>query len=101
MSTIVKKGSWVQIYQIVLPAGQRAPQVPKDTAQLPLELRINGFLLEDGRLGETVEISTYTGRRLKGILENAQPSYQYKFGTPLPELLPIGKELRAILLEGV
>ena len=101
MAAIVTKGSWVQIYQVILPAGQRAPQVPDDTGRVPLELRTKGFLLEDGRPGEEVIVTTYTGRRLKGILEDPAPAYQHKFGRPLPELLLIGKELRAILSEGV
>jgi len=31
-----KKGDWVQIRDTVLEAGERAPQVPADTAGLPL-----------------------------------------------------------------
>ena len=34
----VKKGDWVQIENIVLPAGQRAPQVPEDTQAYNLKL---------------------------------------------------------------
>lgn len=31
-----KKGDWVQIEEIVLPAGHRAPQVPEDTQNATL-----------------------------------------------------------------
>ena len=34
----VKKGDWVQIENIMLPAGQRAPQVPADTQACDLKL---------------------------------------------------------------
>ena len=34
----VKKGDWVQIENIILPAGQRAPQVPADTQACDLKL---------------------------------------------------------------
>lgn len=95
----IKAGSWVQIHQIVLPAGERAPQVPEDTQKVPLELRVKGYLVEDGKMGEEVEIETFTGRRLKGTLEKVEPSYEHVFGKPLPEMLNIGKQLREMLNE--
>jgi sulfur transfer protein SufE len=35
-----KKGDWVQVYRVVLEAGERAPQVPEDTAKVPLEMKV-------------------------------------------------------------
>ena len=96
----IKAGSWVQIHQIVLPAGERAPQVPEDTQKVPLELMVNGFLVYDAELGEEVEIETFTGRRLKGTLKDPDPSYEHKFGKPVPEMMKIGKQLKNILNDG-
>lgn len=97
MAEKIQAGSWVQIYQVVLEAGLRAPQVPEDTGNVPLELRINGFLIRDAFVGEEVEIETLIGRRLRGVLKDPTPSYEHKFGRPVPELLKVGKELRNIL----
>ncbi len=99
MSDRIEAGSWVQIHQVVLPVGERAPQVPDDTREVPLELRVKGFLLSEGKIDEEVEIETITGRRLKGILEDPDPSYEHKFGRPLPEILKIGRQLKSILKE--
>ena len=41
-----QQGDWVQIYRVILPVGERAPQVPKETASVPLEMWVKGFLVE-------------------------------------------------------
>jgi hypothetical protein len=97
MADIVKAGAWVQIHTVVLEAGKRAPQVPEDTQGVPLELRVNGFLTRDAEVGEEVEIETPIGRSLKGILKDPAPSYEHKFGRPVPELQKVGRDLKAIL----
>lgn len=93
-----RAGQWVQIRRVVLPPGQRAPQVPPDTQAVPLELRAKGFLVEDAAaIGKEVTIRTYTGRTLRGELVAINPAYGHDFGEPVPELLAIGLELRARL----
>ncbi len=99
MSELIKTGSWVEIHQVILPAGERAPQVPEDTQKVPLELRTRGFLVKDGKVGEEVEIKTFTDRTLKGILKDPTPSYEHKFGCPVPELLQVGEELRKMVAD--
>ena len=47
-----KKGDWVQIENIVLPAGQRAPQVPEDTQKCDLKLWVK--VREDWRNRENL-----------------------------------------------
>jgi hypothetical protein len=91
------KGTWVEIHGVVLPAGERAPQVPEDTAGVPLEMRAKGFLVGPAEIGSDAEITTTTGRPLRGRLAAANPPYDHGFGEPLPELLQIGREVRAIL----
>ena len=99
MAEHIEKGTWVQIHRIVLREGQRAPQVPVETQQVPLEMRVKGFLTEPATLGEEVEIVTPSGRRLGGVLTDVNPGYTHSFGSPIPELLRIGREVRAILRE--
>ncbi len=93
----IPAGTWVEIHAIVLPPGERAPQTPPDTQQVPLEMRAKGLLIEPAALGDDVEIATPAGRRLRGRLAAVNPGYDHGFGPPVPELLPIGREARALL----
>lgn len=93
------KGTWVEIHNKVLPAGERAPQVPQDTQKVPLVMRTKGFLLEAANVGDEVEIETCAGRRLTGTLVIINPSYTHTFGPPINELTTIGSEVRTILRE--
>ena len=99
MTEHIEKGTWVQIHRIVLREGQRAPQVPLETQQVPLEMRVKGFLEEPATVGEEAAILTSSGRRLRGILTDVNPAYTHSFGSPIPELLEIGREVRTILRE--
>jgi hypothetical protein len=99
MADPVTKGTWVEIHQVVLAAGERAPQVPEDTQRRPLEMRVKGFLAAPASLGDEVEITTPAGRRLRGRLETVNPAYSHGFGAPIPALAGIASEMRAILRE--
>ncbi|MDP2873308.1 MAG: 2-amino-4-oxopentanoate thiolase subunit OrtA [Bacillota bacterium] len=95
------RGDWVQVHSVVLPAGERAPQVPAETKTVPLEMRVKGFLLtQSAGLGDEVEIQTLAARRLRGRLVAIEPAYGHDFGRPVPELLAIGPEVRALLGQG-
>jgi hypothetical protein len=100
MKQTIDKGSWVQIYCVVLPAGERAPQVPDDTRQIPLEMRVKGRLVASAHLGDEAEIVTAVGRRLRGVVEVINPAYTHGFGAPIAELSAIGREVRALLHGG-
>lgn len=97
MAERLAKGTWVEIHLVVLPAGERAPQVPPDTARVPLEMRAKGFLADAAEVGAEAEVVTTAGRRLRGTVAVANPAYDHGFGRPLPELMAIGGEVRAIL----
>ena len=97
MAKLIAKGTWVEIHSIVLPAGERAPQVPADTQQVPLEMRVKGFLVVTASLGDEAEIITTVGRHLRGTLIEVNPAYTHQFGSPVPELSTIGGEVRVIL----
>lgn len=92
------RGDWVQVHSVILPAGQRAPQVPAETQAVPLEMWVKGFLLgSEAALGQEAEVQTLAGRRLPGRLVAIEPSHGHGFGRPVPELLAIGPEVRAML----
>ena len=97
MTERAPKGVWVEIHTIILEPGQRAPQVPDDTRQTPLEMRVKGFLAESAAIGELAEIMTVAGRRLNGRLSKVNPAYEHGFGAPIAELSTIGQELRCLL----
>lgn len=97
MTELVKQGTWVEVSKIVLAADERAPQVPEDAWQVPLEMRVKGYLMESAALGNEVEIETAVGRCLRGILREINPAYTHTFGAPIPELSTIGGEVRALL----
>ena len=99
MTELIEKGTWVEIHNVVLQANERAPQVPEDTRRVPLEMRVKGFLLAPATIGEDAEIETLSGRHLRGRLAEVNPAYTHSFGSPVPELSPIGCEVRALLRE--
>jgi len=97
MTELIEEDTWVEIQSIILSAGERAPQIPDDTQQVPLVMRAKGFLVEPAALGDEVEIMTPAGRRLRGKLVEVNPAYTHQFGAPIPELLAIGSEVRVML----
>lgn len=95
------RNDYVMIHQIVLGPEARAPQVPEDTKNVPLELWAKGFLLEDtADINDVVQIETMTGRKLEGRLVEVSPTYRHSFGEFVPEVLQIGRQLKEILFGG-
>ncbi|MFQ6125239.1 MAG: 2-amino-4-oxopentanoate thiolase subunit OrtA [Candidatus Heimdallarchaeota archaeon] len=93
-----KRGDWVQIHKIILQPGERSPRSPEDTQQVPYEMRVKGFLLDnEAKIGQEVSIRTLIGRTFSGKLIAINPTYPHNFGEPVPELLSIGIELRELL----
>ena len=96
----VAGGSWVEIEQIVLPAGKRAPNVPEDTAAVDFVARIRGFLEADAPLGAEVAVRTLAGRSVRGRLRAVDPRNPADFGNPVAELLRVGTAARGSLDRG-
>lgn len=93
------RNDWVEIEEILLVSGQRAPQVTEDTQNTPLKQWIKGYLINDiASIGDLVEIQTMSGRLVKGILSEINPSYIHDFGSPIKELLDVGRELKEKLI---
>jgi hypothetical protein len=97
---MAKKGDWVLTHNIVLTPDQRAAQVPEDTHKVPLEMWIKGRLTADAEIGDTVTITTRTGRTVTGKLLEVNPRYTHDYGEFVPELLEIGDTVRGILFGG-
>ncbi|MGQ9675233.1 MAG: 2-amino-4-oxopentanoate thiolase subunit OrtA [Chloroflexota bacterium] len=96
---IGKKGQWVEIHKILLTPTERTAPLPPDTQLVPFEARVKGFLVDDAEVGGPATIETVLGRRVSGTLLNVLPRHEHTFGSPVPELLSIGRELRALLAE--
>ena len=102
MQVKAHKGDWVQIYLVILEAGSRAPQVPEDTAKVPMEMKVKGSLVEDSAaIGDTVMVETSVGRNITGKLVAIEPPYDVGFGPPPVELRSVGAELRRLLKQEV
>ncbi len=97
----VKKGTWVQIRNIVLKPEERTSKIPDETKKTPLYMWVKGYLNSEGNIGEMAEVITVTGRKMTGILEEVNPAYTYGFGENyVPELLKIDEGLREIMSGG-
>ncbi len=95
-----KKDDWVRIHSILMQGGQRAPQVPEDTAEVPYESWNKGFLVDDeAEPGSEVTIETSTGRRVSGTLVEINPAYKHSFGSCIPEIFHIDRKLKSIMKE--
>ena len=97
---MAKKNDWVRIHRVVLPAEGRNPNLPEDTAKVPLEMWTKGFLQADAEIGDEVEVITATGRTEHGTLVEENPHYTHSYGEFVPELIQIDKQLREILFGG-
>ncbi|MGI6667577.1 MAG: 2-amino-4-oxopentanoate thiolase subunit OrtA [Bacillota bacterium] len=99
MSQKCGKGDWVMIHQVILEPHQRSKDVPEDTAKVPLEAWIKGWAVDSATVGEEVQITTLAGRTVKGRLVEVNPGFTHTYGPAVPELAPVGRELRTVLKE--
>lgn len=80
-----------------LSPAERAPGLPPDTAAVPFESWINGWLVEPAEIGARARIRTPTGRIVEGELVEADPGYSHSFGAPPPALQQAGDRARELL----
>ncbi|SHE66826.1 hypothetical protein SAMN02745195_00931 [Thermoanaerobacter uzonensis DSM 18761] len=97
---MAQKGDWVKIKQVILEPEERAENIPQDTKETPLTMWVKGLLLEDGEIGDTVKIKTFTGRIVEGVLVEVNPRHIHDFGNPISELIKAGMKAREILYGG-
>lgn len=95
-----RAGEWAELHLVLLGPGERAPGLPAETASVPLEARVRGFLERDARIGEAAAVRTMLGRRVEGRLLEILPPARQTFGRPVPELLEVGGELRELMRAG-
>lgn len=91
--SVVAAGTWVELERIVLEIGERAPGLPADTAEVPMVMRVSGFLLEPAEIGAPARVRTLIGREQAGRLRAVNPSYSHSFGDTVAELLTIGTQV--------
>jgi hypothetical protein len=87
-------GDWVEIERVLLEPAERASDLPEDTAAQPLRAWVKGFARSGGLIGDEIEVETMAGRTVRGHLSAIEPGYTHSFGSPSPELVSIGRDLR-------
>ncbi len=88
-------GEWVEIQYTLLTPEERAAGLPEDTAAQPLRAWVKGFARTGAMIGDELEVETMSGRVVSGHLSAIEPGYSHTFGTPPPEIVAIGGDLRA------
>ena len=96
---MIKKGTWVEIEEIVLVPEDRAQSIPEETKRTPLICWIRGNCLNDCELGDEVEVETNVGRIAKGKVVEVEPGYHHSFGKYVKEIGYIGKQARDMIRE--
>jgi len=96
-ATRARKGDWVEVECTLLDPADRSKNLPPETAEKPLMMWVKGFAESDAALGEEMTVETMTGRKVTGALSAINPGYFHTFGNPIPELTPIGRDLRVRL----
>lgn len=100
MSELVDTGTWVQVYRVALAPAERAPGIPDETARLPYECWVKGFLIQPAALGSEATVKTLAGRRVTGTMVAVHLAHTHSFGATHPAMLAVGPELRRILMVG-
>jgi hypothetical protein len=91
---MAKKNDWVQISRVVLEPAERTGAIPEETKKVPLRMWVKGRLNADAEVGDTVSVTTRTGRTEWGILLEVSPVYKHTYGDFVPEILEIGDAVR-------
>ncbi|HEX9437102.1 MAG TPA: 2-amino-4-oxopentanoate thiolase subunit OrtA [Candidatus Limnocylindria bacterium] len=92
------RGDHVRIRWVVLRPEERPDGVPADTRATPFVACVNGHLEgPSASIGDRVRVRTQIGRVLDGELVEIGPRTDHGFGSPQPELLAAGQQLREIL----
>ena len=90
---------WVEVQATLLEPAERSSGLPPQTAGKPLVMWLKGFARRRADVGEELEVVTVTGRVVAGKLSAVNPGYTHTFGQPSPELVHVGRDLRARLAE--
>ena len=94
---MIKKGTWVEVEEVVLTPEERSTAIPEETRKTPLKMWAKGHSQTDSEIGQVVEIETVTGRHLTGVITEIEPRYTHDFGDFIEEIMYIGPQARAML----
>jgi len=94
-----EKGTYIEIEKTILTPEQRTAQIPEDTKKVPFKLWVKGFACTEGDIGDTLSLETVTGRVISGKVTRITPNYTHSYGESIPEIMMIGKSLKAFLEE--
>jgi hypothetical protein len=94
---MIKKGTWVEIEEVVLTPEERSQSIPDETKQTPLKCWVRGSCLSDCGIGDEVEVETNVGRIAKGKVVEVEPGYYHSFGKYVQELGYIGRQAKDIV----
>jgi hypothetical protein len=92
-----KVEEWVEVERVLLEPADRSANLPPETAERPMLVWVSGFATAEADLGGEVTVETMTGRLVTGRLSAINPGYFHTFGNPVPELVRVGRDLRAQL----
>ena len=96
-----RRGELVPIETVVLPIGERAPQVPDDTKKTPLRAFTKGFLQEESATrGDRVTVRTMSDRLVKGTVSDLPVSPIHTFGDSVPELTAVHRQVFELMFGG-
>ena len=98
--TAARAGDWVEISAVLLSPAERAPNLPADTAAVPLTMRVRGWAQAAAEVGSEVSVRTQAGRVLAGTLLAVNPRFDHDFGDCVPELIEVRRRLKAEMLGG-
>lgn len=94
---MVNKGSFVRVKRIVLDTQDRSQALPDSTKKTPLIMWTKGYLLEDAKFGDMVEVLTLSNRKERGELIEVDPTFDVNYGQFVPEILKIGRDVKGAL----
>lgn len=96
---MIKKGTWVEVEEIVLLSKDRATNIPDETKKTPFKSFTRGKCLSDFELGKEVQVETNVGRIARGVIVDIEPGYYHTYGKYVEEISNIGKQAREIIEE--
>lgn len=94
---MIKKGTWVEVEEIVLLPEDRAANIPDETKKTPIKSWVRGNCLSDCELGNEVQVETNIGRIAKGKVVDIEPGYYHTYGNYVEEISKIGKQARELI----
>ncbi|SUY46131.1 Uncharacterised protein [Clostridium putrefaciens] len=94
---MIRKGTWIEIEEVVLEVDDRASNIPIETKATPLKCWIRGYCMEDCDLGEYVQVKTNIGRIAKGVVVEVEPGYYHTYGKYVSEISRIGIQAKEMI----